>query len=49
MISKAGLAVLDALSTGREATPAELATETGYSRAHLYEVLVRVAGSGDTR
>ena len=39
MISKAGLAVLDALSTGREATPAELATETGYSRAHLYEVL----------
>jgi len=46
MISKAGLAVLDALSTGREATPAELATETGYSRAHLYEVLDELLGGG---
>ncbi|EMA03567.1 IclR helix-turn-helix domain-containing protein [Haloarcula vallismortis] len=46
MISKAGLAVLDALSTGREATPAELATETGYSRAHLYEVLDEMLEEG---
>ena len=46
MFSKAGLAVLDALSTGREATPAELATETGYSRAHLYEVLDELLEGG---
>ena len=46
MISKAGLAVLDALSTGREATPAELAAETGYSRAHLYEVLDELLEEG---
>jgi len=46
MISKAGLAVLDALSTGREATPAELATETGCSRAHLYEVLDEMLEEG---
>ena len=29
MTTQAGLAVIDALSTGREATPEELATETG--------------------
>ncbi|RCU44302.1 MarR family transcriptional regulator [Haloplanus salinus] len=46
MISKAGLAVLDSLSTGQEATPAELATETGYSRAHLYEVLDEMLEGG---
>lgn len=33
MISKAGLTVIDALSIGREATPDDLATETGYSQA----------------
>jgi len=39
VISKAGIAVIDALSTGREATPVDLATETGYSQTHIYEVL----------
>jgi len=34
MIARAGLAVIDALSTGREATAADLATETGDSQAH---------------
>ncbi|MFC4247744.1 MarR family transcriptional regulator [Natribaculum luteum] len=46
MITKAGLAVLDALSTGREATPEELAAETGYSREHLYEVLDELLAAG---
>ena len=46
MISKAGLAVVDALSTGREATPDELATETEYSRAHLYDVLDELVTTG---
>ena len=39
MLTKAGLAVLDVLSIGRKATPDELAAETEYSQAHLYEVL----------
>ena len=46
MISKAGFAVIDALSTGREATPADLATETGYSQAHIYEVLNKLHAAG---
>lgn len=46
MISKAGLAVIDALSTGREATPGDLATETGYSQAHIYEVLDDLLDAG---
>ncbi|WP_436927627.1 helix-turn-helix domain-containing protein [Halosimplex amylolyticum] len=46
MIAKAGLAVIDALSTGREATPADLATETGYSEAHTYEVLDELLAAG---
>ena len=46
MISKAGLAVVDALSTGREATPVALATETGYSQAHIYEVLDDLLDAG---
>ncbi|MGB9966373.1 MarR family transcriptional regulator [Halobacterium hubeiense] len=46
MISKAGLAVVDALSTGREATPRDLATETGYSQAHIYEVLDGLLDAG---
>jgi DNA-binding MarR family transcriptional regulator len=46
MISKAGLAVIDALSTGREATPVDLATETGYSQAHIYEVLDDLLDAG---
>lgn len=39
MLTKAGLAVIDALSTGRDATAADLAPETEYSRDYLYEVL----------
>ncbi|QDX39489.1 helix-turn-helix domain-containing protein [Salarchaeum sp. JOR-1] len=46
MISKAGLAVIDALSTGREATPVDLATETGYSQPHIYEVLDDLLDAG---
>jgi len=46
MISKAGLAVIDALSTGREATPGALATETGYSQPHIYEVLDDLLDAG---
>ena len=46
MISKAGLAVIDALSTGREATPRELARETEYSQAHLYSVLDELLEAG---
>jgi DNA-binding IclR family transcriptional regulator len=39
MLTKAGLAVIDALRTGREATAADLATETEYSQDHLYDVI----------
>jgi len=41
MLTKASLALLDALSAGREATPDELATEAGYSQNHMVaEVLI---------
>lgn len=46
MVSQAGLAVIDALRTGREATPADLATETEYSQAHIYEVLDELLDAG---
>lgn len=46
MISTAGLAVIDALSTGREATPADLTTEIEYSQAHIYEVLDDLLDAG---
>ncbi|MFC5973924.1 MarR family transcriptional regulator [Halomarina salina] len=46
MLSKAGLAVIDALSTGRDATATELAEESGYSRVHLYDVLDELLASG---
>jgi DNA-binding MarR family transcriptional regulator len=39
MLTKASLALLDALSAGREATPDELATETEYSQDYIYDVL----------
>lgn len=39
MLAKAGLAVLDTLKSGREATPDELVAETEYSRKHVYRVL----------
>ena len=37
-ITKAGLAILDALSSGREATPSDLAKDTTYSQEHVYRV-----------
>jgi DNA-binding MarR family transcriptional regulator len=46
MLTKAGLAVLDVLSAGRAATPAELAGETAYSQTHLYEILDELQSEG---
>lgn len=46
MITKAGLAVIDTLSTGREVTSEELTRETDYSQAHLYEVLDELLAKG---
>ncbi|MFC6734508.1 MarR family transcriptional regulator [Haladaptatus sp. DYSN1] len=46
MLTKAGLAVIDALSTGRDATAAKLATDTEYSQTHLYDVLDVLLESG---
>jgi DNA-binding MarR family transcriptional regulator len=46
MLTKASLAVVDALSTGREVTPDELATEAGYSRDHIYDVLDELLENG---
>jgi len=46
MLTKAGLAVIDALSTGREATAAALATDTEYSQVHLYDVLDELLEAG---
>ena len=46
MLPKASLALLDALSAGREATPNELAAETEYSQAHIYEVLDELLEDG---
>lgn len=46
MLTKAGLAVLDALSSGREATPEDLVAETGKSRTHIYRVLDDLLAAG---
>ncbi|WP_324761196.1 MarR family transcriptional regulator [Haloarcula montana] len=46
MISRAGLSIIDTLSTGQQATPAELATEIEYSRAHIYDVLDALVAEG---
>jgi len=46
MVSRAGLAVIDVLSTGRRATPAALAKETEYSQSHIYEVLDNLLEAG---
>jgi DNA-binding MarR family transcriptional regulator len=46
MLTKASLALLDALSAGREATPHELATETEYSQDHIYDVLDELLEDG---
>lgn len=39
MLTKAGLAILDSLCNGREATAQELATETSHSREQIYRVV----------
>lgn len=39
MLSKGELTIVDALITGREATPEELTTDTGYTRNHIYHLL----------
>ncbi len=39
MLTKAGLAILDLLSSGGDATAQELAAETGYSRKQVYRVV----------
>lgn len=46
MLTKAGLAILNTLSSGREASPAELAAETEYSRTHVYRVLDDLVTAG---
>jgi len=46
MLTKAGLAVLDTLSAGGEATPDELAEETDYSQHHIYDVLDSMLADG---
>ena len=46
MFTKAGLAVIGALSTGQEATATDLAMETEYSQTHLYDVLDELLESG---
>lgn len=46
MLIRAGLAVLDALAVGREATVDDLAASTEYSRAHLYDVLDDLLDAG---
>jgi DNA-binding MarR family transcriptional regulator len=46
MLTKAGLAVLDSLSAGGEATPDELAEETEYSQHHIYDVLDALLADG---
>jgi DNA-binding MarR family transcriptional regulator len=46
MITKAGLAILDVLSTGREATLADLVAMTEYSQSHLYGTLDELVAEG---
>lgn len=46
MLTNAGLAVLDALGSGREATPDELVTETEYSRRRIYQALDELLALG---
>lgn len=49
MLTKAGLAILDVLSSGRDATAQELATETGYSRKQVYRVVDDLLNNGVLR
>lgn len=49
MVTKAGLAILDVLSSGRDTTAQELATETGYSRKQVYRVVDDLLDNGVLR
>ncbi|MFC3959243.1 MarR family transcriptional regulator [Halovivax cerinus] len=49
MFTKAGLAILDVLSSGRDVTAQELATETGYSRKQIYRVADDLIDNGVLR
>jgi DNA-binding MarR family transcriptional regulator len=49
MLTKSGLAILDVLSTKRNATAQELAAETGYSRKQIYRVVDDLLGKGVLR
>ncbi|MFK5604656.1 helix-turn-helix domain-containing protein [Haloferax volcanii] len=49
MLSKTGIAVLDALSSGREATARELAADTGNSRKQVYRVVDEMIEAGLVR
>ena len=46
MLSKGKLTIVDELITGREATPEELATDTGYTRDHIYHLLDELIDAG---
>jgi DNA-binding MarR family transcriptional regulator len=46
MLTKAGLTVIDVLTTGREATVAELSTNTEYSKPHLYDIVEQLVADG---
>jgi len=46
MLSRGALTIVDALTTGREATPEELATDTGYTRNHIYQLLDELIAAG---
>ena len=46
MLSRGALTIVDALITGREATPEELTTDTGYTRDHIYQLLDELIAAG---
>lgn len=46
MLSRGALTIVDTLITGREATPEELATDTGYTRDHIYHLLDELIDAG---
>jgi DNA-binding MarR family transcriptional regulator len=46
MLSRGALTIVDALITGREATPEELTTDTGYTRDHIYQLLDEMIAAG---
>ena len=45
-ITKAGVAILDALSSGHEATPSDLMKDTTYSQEHVYRVIDDLLAAG---